>query len=157
MRFKPTFNPRQAQVESLIAFLVGFSFFGPYLLLLQAYPAYSAPVIAAVVVLSALCPISYYYLKRSTYEKTEYVLENGKITYSEGFLNTEKKEVDFARVVEVSLKRNVIQRSFGTGTIVLYTAASNQAAGMSGVRFRDVENPDAMYEQVKKVVKGGAQ
>jgi hypothetical protein len=48
------------------------------------------------------------------------------------------------------MRKGILQRYFGLGTIFLATPASG---GGSGIILRDLENPDDTYVLVKKLIK----
>ncbi|MBW2108981.1 MAG: hypothetical protein JRI36_09995 [Deltaproteobacteria bacterium] len=52
------------------------------------------------------------------------------------------------------MRRGIIQRKYGLGTIFLATPATGfqQGRAMSGIRIRDVEEPEKVYEAVQKLI-----
>jgi membrane protein YdbS with pleckstrin-like domain/DNA-directed RNA polymerase subunit RPC12/RpoP len=86
-----------------------------------------------------------------TYRKTEYRFYNTKLDYYEGFFNIEEKTIGYERITEVSMRKGIIQRYFGLGTLFLATPASG---GRSGIKLNDLENPDETYDIVKRMIEG---
>jgi membrane protein YdbS with pleckstrin-like domain len=98
-----------------------------------------------------LTPVYY----QKNYARTEYRFYGSKVDYSEGFFNIHEKSIDYQKIVEVNLSKNIFQRQRGLGTIVLLTAATMESnTNHSGIRVSDINNPDEIYQQVKKLVLG---
>jgi membrane protein YdbS with pleckstrin-like domain len=95
-------------------------------------------------------------VKKRTYEKTEYRFYKNRLEYYEGFFNIEEKSISYDRITEVGLRKGILQRQYGLGTITLSTPAtgvSANRAGRSGIRVADIENPDEIYTEVKRLIK----
>ncbi len=100
-------------------------------------------------------PILVYTVKKKSYAKTEYRFFSDKLEYYEGFFSIEEKSIKYKNITEVYLRKGFFQKMYGLGTIVLSTPATGtQEAGQSrsGIRVRDVENPDEIYAKIKKLV-----
>ena len=101
-------------------------------------------------------PIAVYITKKKNYEKTEYRFYNTKLEYYEGFLNIEEKTIHYKNITEVYLKKNIIQRRFGLGTIILSTPAtgnySPRGQYRSGIIIPDIKNPDENYKKIKELI-----
>ena len=52
---------------------------------------------------------------------TTYKIGNDRLFVNRGLLNTVHDETLLYRIVDIRLSRNLLQRLFGTGTVVLYT------------------------------------
>jgi uncharacterized membrane protein YdbT with pleckstrin-like domain len=95
----------------------------------------------------------YAMIVKFNYAATRYELKADGLVYAEGFLNTVNKEIKWRRVIEISLKRNVWQRFFDLGTVVVSTAATGDATGgqmsSTGIHLADLEN----YEEAYKIIK----
>jgi hypothetical protein len=88
-------------------------------------------------------PILTYFSKQKNYEKTEYRFYNTKLEYYEGF------------ITEVYLRKGVVQKQYGLGTIILSTPAtgsSSSGRARSGIRVADIKNPDEAYRQIKELI-----
>ncbi len=103
--------------------------------------------------------------KKMNYARTEYRFYKDHLEFEEGFLTIRKKEIRYADVKEITMRRGVLQRLYGLGTIYLATMAtgtssdsqpfSNIAIGSvssSGVSVRDVRDPEAAYEKIRRIV-----
>ena len=106
------------------------------------------PVITWALVLSAL-NLVLLFLRFMNYQKTKYEVGDAKLDYVQGFLNVEEKTIDLADVREVNLRKSVLQRMFGMGTVILSTAAHNSRTGL---RLHDLEDPDQAYHVVRASV-----
>lgn len=105
-------------------------------------------------------PILIFFYTKMMYKKTVYTIYKDRIEYAEGFLSIEKKSITFKRVVEVHLRKGFIQKMFGLGSIHL--EIPNSASGgrngswwegaINGIYLKDIENPDEIYQKIKKVV-----
>ena len=100
-------------------------------------------------------PLGTYTFKRKTYARTEYRLFRDRLEYYEGFWTIQQKTLDYRSVIEVDLKKGVVQRRYGLGTILLSTPATGlERKGQSpGVRLNDVPDPDGLYEELKQLVR----
>lgn len=87
------------------------------------------------------------------------------MAFEEGFFSHNKKIIKYRDVVEVTLRKGLLQRSVGLGTIYLGTVAtgSNQqfnpfyAIGFgnisaSGAGIRDIRDPDAAFDRIRTLV-----
>ncbi len=100
-------------------------------------------------------PIVIYICYRNTYEKTEYHFYNNRIEYHEGFFNVNCSSIQYKKVTGINMTENVIQKQFGLGTIVLYTASSNYNSNNlsnnnGNIKLVNIKNPTEVYEKVKK-------
>lgn len=100
-------------------------------------------------------PIITYISKQKNYEKTEYRFYNTKLEYYEGFFNIEEKTISYKNITEVYLRKGIIQKQYGLGTIILSTPAtgsSSSGRARSGIRVADIKNPDEAYRQIKELI-----
>ena len=113
-----------------------------------------APGVVGVVLGAVGVPTAAYLLLRKNYEKTEYRFYADHLEYYEGLFNIEQKSIQYRRVAEVNLVRGVFQKRVGRGSLYLATPATGleASAARSGITLRDIENPEAIYEQVKALV-----
>lgn len=89
-----------------------------------------------------------------------YLFYQKKAEFYEGFLNIVQRTVQYDKVTDCVLTKNVWDRLFDTGTIRLITAghmgAANyggyQAAGGGGIALQYLNNPDNVYQQVQKLI-----
>ena len=101
-------------------------------------------------------PFVAYTAKKRTYAKTEYRFYKNRFEYAEGFWTLENKTIKYNKVTETSMRRGIIQRKYGLGTIFLATPATGfqQGRAMSGIRIADIENVEEVYAAVQKLVGG---
>lgn len=93
-------------------------------------------------------PLITYTAKKKTYAQTEYRFFKNRLEYAEGFWTAEEKTIKYANVTETAMRRGVIQRRYGLGTIVLATPAT----GISGIQIRDVEKAEKVHEALKSLI-----
>ncbi len=101
-------------------------------------------------------PIIRLYLTKKNYELSSFKFYEDRVEFLEGFLTKQRKTVYYDQVSEVSLTEGFFQRQYSLGTIVLSTRATSAGeddSGKSGVRVNNVENSEALFDQVKKIVK----
>lgn len=97
----------------------------------------------------------FYHAQRRSYEKTQYRFTKFKLDYYQGFLTVAEDTVPLANVAEVSLRRGLVQKRFGLGTIILSTPVSiTSSRDLSGIRLHDLKDPEEAYERVKELVEG---
>ena len=59
----------------------------------------------------------------------------------------------YKNITEVNLRKGIIQKKYGLGTMILSTPATNSnAKARSGISVRDIENPDEAYRQIKELI-----
>lgn len=99
-------------------------------------------------------PLLVYMAKKRTYAQTEYRFFRNRLEYAEGFWTAQNKTVKYDKVIETAMRRGIIQRKYGLGTIILATPSSGVQQGrtMSGIRIRDVEQPEKVYEAVETLI-----
>lgn len=113
-----------------------------------------APALAFGLLFFFGIPIVVYTAKKRTYAQTEYRFFRDRLEYAEGFWTAENKTIKYDKITETSLRRGIIQRKEGVGTIFLATPATGfqQGRSMSGIRIRDVENPEQVYGQIEQLI-----
>lgn len=121
---------------------------------------WSIPNWLAGVFMGAACflviAIVTYVIRKRTYGETNYRFYPDRLEYVEGFWTAEQKSVPYDRITEVNLRRGLIQRMYGLGTISLTTPATVSASAgrsYSGIRLQDIREPETFYESVKTLVK----
>lgn len=101
-------------------------------------------------------PLTAYFARKKTYAKTEYRFFRDRVEYYEGFFTIEQKTALYRNVMEINLRKGIIQRRYGLGTIVLTTPGAAVSRSMAnpfgGIRIRDVREPDEVYAKVKEAV-----
>lgn len=106
-------------------------------------------------------PVVFMGLKWANYRTSEYSLLEDRVEFAEGFLTKQQKTVAFSDVREVSLRRGVLQRLTGLGTVYLATQATGGGGGWSfsgagfgassgsGVLLRDLAESEKVYADLR--------
>ncbi|MFX0209265.1 MAG: PH domain-containing protein [Candidatus Hodarchaeota archaeon] len=86
----------------------------------------------------------------------EYRIFLNRIEYFEGLFTVEQKTVRFVDVTEIYLRKGVLQKRYNLGSIFLMTKGLmvpviGMRGGLGGMILRDIENPDAVYQQLKQL------
>lgn len=99
-------------------------------------------------------PLISYFGKKYTYKYTIYNFYGTKVEYIENFWTKEIKSVSYKRILEVNLKKGLLQQGYNLGTIVLSTAATGDISkeARSGITIANIENPDVVYNKIKQLV-----
>jgi uncharacterized membrane protein YdbT with pleckstrin-like domain len=110
-------------------------------------------------------PLIAYFGKKLNYSRTEYRFFEDRLEFEEGFFSINKKVIRFRDVKEITLRRGILQRIYGLGTIYLATLATGSTynfnpfmalgfgnVSASGVSVRDIENPDRIFDQIRQIV-----
>lgn len=113
-------------------------------------------------------PAIIYFGKKLNYRNTEYRFFDDRLEFEEGFLTMSKKVIRYADVKEVTLRKGVLQRACGLGSVYLATLATGGApasnpfsaltftnVSASGIVVRDTKEPDAAYEKIRALVNPG--
>lgn len=88
---------------------------------------------------------------------TKYQLLNDKFILDAGLLNTTQEEIRLYRIMDITLKRSIIQKIFGLGTIVCNTVDKTSPV-LEIVNIKDSQNVKTILseaveeERVKKRV-----
>lgn len=107
-------------------------------------------------------PLAAYIGRKFNYKRSEYRFYDDRVEFEEGFLTIHKKTIRYKDVKEVTLKRGILQRMCGLGTIYVGTQATGlmsyaspfSALGFgststSGLNVRDVAGPEETYQRIK--------
>ncbi|UYW24475.1 PH domain-containing protein [Methylorubrum extorquens] len=99
------------------------------------------------------------------YRTTRYRLYPDRIEIDEGFLTIHAKRLMFRDICEASLRRGVLQRSIGLGSVCLDTRADGalkpwslfNSLGLSstvgsGAMIRDIPDADQAYERLRGLI-----
>ncbi len=108
----------------------------------------------AEVLLCVGVPTLIYVARKRTYAQTEYKFYPDRFEYAEGFWTAENKTINYKNITEANLKRGVIQRKYGLGTIYLATPATGlqQGRAASGIRIADIPNSDEVYDTIRELI-----
>ena len=72
-------------------------------------------------------PAVAYIGKKLNYSRTEYRFFADHLEFEEGFFSINKKVINFRDVKEVTLRKGILQRIYGLGTIYLATLATGSS------------------------------
>jgi uncharacterized membrane protein YdbT with pleckstrin-like domain len=110
-------------------------------------------------------PAVSYFGKKLNYSRTAYKFFDDKLEFEEGFFSRNKKVVRYRDILEVSLRKGILQRTCGLGTIYLATLATGSGPrsnpfyslgfgniSASGIGVRDIRNPDEIFEKVRELI-----
>lgn len=125
----------------------------------------SAPFIVFGGLAFIAVPAVAYIGKKLNYARTEYKFYDDRLEFEEGFFTINKKVIKYKDVKEVTLRKGILQRTYGLGTIYLATLATGSSSrtnvfgafgfgnvSASGVGVRDIREPDHVYEKIKAIV-----
>jgi uncharacterized membrane protein YdbT with pleckstrin-like domain len=126
--------------------------------------SWSASYIIGAVAFFAI-PMVAYVGKKLNYSRTEYRFYDERLEFDEGFFSINKKVIKFRDVKETTLRKGILQRIYGLGSIYLATLATGSTrntnpfvalgfgnVSASGVIVRDIEDPDGTFEKVRQLV-----
>ena len=134
---------------------------------LKAAPAMQLgnPFATIGIAVLVLFPIVSLAAKWLNYRNTVYRVYSDRIQIAEGFLTLRRKEVPLASVREINLRRGILQRAVGLGSVYLATQATGQGPQWStsavfggtstfgsGAMLMDLMDPDSAYERLRKLV-----
>jgi len=133
-------------------FFGGFSMFGAKALNLPL-PGWSTFVFFGLLFFLGI-PVLAYTSKKRTYCKTEYKFYPDRLEYAEGFWTAENKTINYRSITEANLRRGVIQRKYGLGTIYLATPATgiSQGRAVSGIKIEDIPDCEKIYNTIRELI-----
>jgi membrane protein YdbS with pleckstrin-like domain len=124
------------------------------------YPFYVIGAIAFFAI-----PIVAYVGKKLNYARTEYRFYSDRLEFDEGFFTINKKVIKFRDVKETSLRKGILQRIYGLGSIYLATLATGSTrnanpfvalgfgnVSASGIIVRDIPDPEQAFEKIRQLV-----
>lgn len=130
--------------------------------------AFGGPAPFIIFGATAFCgiPVVSYLGKKLNYDKTNYTFYDDRLEFEEGFFSRNKKVIKYRDVLEVSLRRGILQRTCGLGTIYLATLATGSSGphsnpfyalgfgniSASGVGIRDIPDADDAFERVRALI-----
>ena len=110
-------------------------------------------------------PIVAYVGKKLNYGRTEYRFYDGRLEFDEGFFSINKKVIKFRDVKETTLRKGILQRTYGLGSIYLATLATGSTrntnpfvalgfgnVSASWVIVRDISDPDDAFDKIRQLV-----
>lgn len=79
---------------------------------------------------------------------TKYEIKNDRLYQQTGLINTHYDELLLYRITDLCLQRNLSQKIFGTGTIILYTKADNSKE----IHLKNIKNASEIKELISTLV-----
>jgi membrane protein YdbS with pleckstrin-like domain len=126
--------------------------------------SWSAAYVIGGIVFFAI-PIVAYVGKKLNYSRTEYRFYSDRLEFDEGFFSVNKKVIKFRDVKETTLRKGILQRTCGLGSIYLATLATGSTrntnpfvalgfgnVSASGVIVRDISDPDDAFDKIRQLV-----
>ncbi|MFX0087348.1 MAG: PH domain-containing protein [Candidatus Hodarchaeota archaeon] len=94
--------------------------------------------------------------RNTTLSHIEYRIFPNGIEYFEGLFTVEQKAIKFVDVSEIYLRKGVLQKRYNLGSIFLMSKGLmipmvGMRGSLGGMILRDIEDPDAIYQQLKKL------
>jgi membrane protein YdbS with pleckstrin-like domain len=141
-------------------------FFGGMITTFGLFPknSWSAFYVIGTIVFFAI-PIVAYVGKKLNYSQTEYRFYPDRLEFDEGFFSVNKKVIKFRDVKETTLRKGLLQRTCGLGSIYLATLATGSTrntnpfvalgfgnVSASGVIVRDISDPDDAFDKIRQLV-----
>lgn len=77
-----------------------------------------------------------------------YEMKNGRVFYTKGLFSTTVDEVLIYRITDIRLKRTLMQKIFGTGTIVLSLRGDSE----SELALINIKNPNNVRDMLSNAV-----
>jgi uncharacterized membrane protein YdbT with pleckstrin-like domain len=107
-------------------------------------------------------PCVAYFGKKLNYGRTAYRFFEDHLEFEEGFFSRNRKIIAYRDILEVSLRKGLLQQTCDLGSIYLATVATGSSpqsnafltlgfgnVSASGVGVRDVREPDAAFERIR--------
>ena len=133
-------------------FFGGFGLFGVQALDINIPPWFTFVFFGALAFFGI--PILVFFVKKKTYAKTKYLFFADRLEYAEGFWTLENKTIKYKNITEANMRRGVVQKMYGLGTILLATPATGmqQGTSKSGIRILDIENTKKIYDKILDLI-----
>lgn len=109
------------------------------------------PFIFFAVFFFVLVPIIVYIAYRRTMDETYYEFYPDRLEYYEGFWTAHHKVLYYRHITDITLRRNLIQRLYGMGTI--HFDVPNRGPKYRGLFVSDIEHPVTMLDEVENIVR----
>jgi membrane protein YdbS with pleckstrin-like domain len=91
-----------------------------------------------------VCTILFY--KAWKIRMTHYEVSPDRIEYGEGVFDRKVDNIDMFRVIDIRLRRNILDCVVGVGTVILTTTDKNQPE----FEFKKIKNSRDLYDLIKK-------
>ena len=126
--------------------------FGTFLSLVLHDLDVNIPASLIIIIVFVLIASGMHIAQSKTYSESIYTFYTNRLEYVEGFLRAEKKIVEYKRVTECRVIKGVFQKKYGLGSVILSVPASDYNSKNTGIKIRDIQDADAIYQQVKKLI-----
>jgi len=110
-------------------------------------------------------PIVTYVGMKLNYKRTEYRFYSDRLEFDEGFFSINKKVIKFRDVKETTLRKGILQRACGLGSVYLATLATGSTSSSnpfaafgfgnvssSGIIVRDIPDPDGNFHRIRQLL-----
>jgi hypothetical protein len=98
-----------------------------------------------------LVPLLIYIAYRKTINAVRYEFYRDRLEYYDGFWTIQHKVLYYKHITEITLRRNMIQRLYGIGTI--HFAVPSIGPKYAGLFLSDIQHPAILYEQIEQLVR----
>lgn len=100
-----------------------------------------------------IVPLIVLFIFYRTYAETEYKFFEDHLEYAEGFWTIDHKTIAYRHITQVNMRRGIIQRLYGLGSIYLAVPSGIvQRGGFSGIMIHDVKEPEKVYAKVQEIL-----
>lgn len=79
---------------------------------------------------------------------TRYMLKNGRIFLGEGFFTTRENELLLYRILDISMKRTLMDKLLGVGTLTLFTVDESN----KHLLLKNIRNPEQIRDLISAEV-----
>ena len=79
---------------------------------------------------------------------TKYEIKNDRLYQETGLFSTHYDELLLYRITDLCLRRNLSQKIFGTGTVILYTKADSERE----IHLKNIKNAREVKDLISKLV-----
>ena len=98
-------------------------------------------------------PLVILFIYKRTYVETEYKFYDDYLEYTEGFWVINHKTIAYRHISQVNMRRGVIQRLYGLGSIYLAVPSGIVRHGSySGIMIHDIKEPEKVYASVQQIL-----
>ncbi len=104
------------------------------------------------IVVTVIKLIIHIVLQNAQYKNIKYTFYKTHMIYEDNFLNQHRKNIQYANIKEVEIRRSVWDRILGYGIIVIYTNAENEYS--NGLVIFSIKNPQEHYDIIDNLVHG---
>ena len=111
------------------------------------------PIIGFPMLFFIATPLVILFVKQKTYDLTDYRFFKDHLEYAEGFWTIEKRIVNYRFITEVTMRKSVMQRFYGLGTLYIAVPSfSPGIRGFSGITIADVKKPEKIYDEIQTII-----